>query len=184
MLARVKKATCPAARSIDVKDVLNWSHAWIESVGPFSELPCAFFDIDFTLVDGRGKPLEEVIKLVRKCEQYGVHCFYVTARPESGRAETLRLLQRLKLDVKTQDLAMYPPELPTTFESIARMKRKYRARMAHGHTPVLNVGDTFSDGGSTTQLEMLGGVSIDDPKVCGVFFMQNYPFCKLPGRGQ
>ena len=112
MIARVKKAKCPAARAVDKKEVLGWATNWVRALAPYAENPCAFFDIDHTLVDGRGKPLEDALKLVRTCEQHGVHCFYITARPESGRTETLQLLHSLKLRVDSQDLAMHPPRYP------------------------------------------------------------------------
>jgi hypothetical protein len=182
MLVRVKKTECPCSRAVSVKEVLQWASEWVEVIAPYAERPCAFFDIDHTLIDGAGDPLADVVALLRKCEVYNVHCFYVTARPETGRAETLRALERIKLHVPSERLAMMPVEINTTFDNIARMKRKARARFAHGLTPILNVGDAFSDGGSGSQLEMLKGVAIDDPKTTGVFMLQTYPFVKLPGR--
>lgn len=182
MLVRVKKTDCPASRAVSAKEVVQWATEWVEVVAPCAEQPCAFFDIDYTLIDGTGNPLPDVVALLRKCELYNATCFYITARPETGRAETLRALKRIQLTVSSDRLAMMPGELNTSFENIARMKRKARARFAHGFTPILNVGDAFSDGGSGSQLEMLKGVAIDDPKTTGIFMLQSYPFVKLPGR--
>lgn len=182
MFARVKSTSCVSSRAVTAREALNWGEQWIQAIAPHTDAPCAFFDIDFTLIDAMGKPILETVGLLKKCEALGVQVFYITARPESGRSETLRALRAIDLQPRSSSLAMFPPELEVTYESIGRMKRKHRARYAQQMTPILNVGDAFTDGGSDSQLQTLTGVNQDDPKMTGIFWLQPYPFIKLPTR--
>ena len=148
----------PLATFDSLEDATDWVARWasLNRVHAEERL-AAVFDVDATLLDGQGQPIEPVCLLLRHCRARGVHAtpFVVTARSERGREETSNQLAQAGA-AGYKRLYMHPESrsCKSTSEAGAQ-KLHWRSRIGeHGYRVCVNVGDAWHDHFSPTPPEL------------------------------
>jgi len=175
-------ATCEEA---DLRPLVRWMKRWVAFHASMAALPpCVVFDIDHTLVDGKGRGIAEMVSFYAWCLERGVACHLVTARAESeaNEAETRRQMAEAGV-TRFSRLRMMPapprPASAVTAAYVSAYKAGARKEVERASTILLNVGDQWTDMGSEAEVSLLGAVT---HSLSGVFLSpsHSYPFVKLP----
>ena len=128
-------------------------------------MPCAVFDVDSTLLFGKGGkdtiPIHQVCQLYVSLMQRGISVFIVTARAEEGRQYTIDQLRSIGID-SCEHLYMHPHPC-TSHREAALQKKKAREKIeARGYTILLNAGDSWSDHFRKDELEVRRRTSAEE----------------------
>jgi hypothetical protein len=123
-----------------------WADSWLRWRVRTCARACAVFDIDATLIDSGGKPIEPVIALYKRALSLGITCFIVTARTDDGRSYALQELRGNGIPTP-RHLFMHPRHDPCiNSETAGRAKERARERIRQrSYEIVLNIGDAFHD---------------------------------------
>ena len=174
MFSLVQSNAFPASRihASNMRELCSWCKRYIQFIKHTCVNPCAVFDIDHTLVNETENPIKEIISLFQFCNNVKVPCFIVTARLKSATnfEHTTKMLERNNVN-KYVKMFMMNREKEVTFDSVARFKRKCRNTIEREYKIVFNIGDQWSDLGSTSQLQSLSREVLHDPRFCGVLMI-------------
>jgi len=91
----------------------------------------------------QGPAMQGTLRLYREAQSLGVSVFFITGRPESERAATVRNLQAQGFH-NWQQLVLHPADQPS-LKTVAYKSGARAQIVAQGYTLVLSVGDQWSD---------------------------------------
>ena len=151
---------------------MSWLLCWLRFKHRIGTVGIVVFDIDDTLVDADEKKIESVVEVYTQCQEMGLRCAIVTARPESAenRSETIAMLRGHGI-ANWESLYMMPRSVQVyDAEHISKYKRSARDDIETRHIILANVGDMWHD---LVRFPLVGShKKIDefDHTECGVLF--------------
>ena len=125
----------------------RWMLEWLKfQVNYIGARGVVVFDIDDTLIDDEGAPIESVLRIYTMAKTLGLHCAIVTARPETieNRQYTIESLKKIGV-IDWESLYMMPESREVTVDSISSYKREARDDIETRHRIIANIGDMWHD---------------------------------------
>tara|TARA_B110001450_G_scaffold243924_1_gene255586 strand:+ start:541 stop:1206 length:666 start_codon:yes stop_codon:yes gene_type:complete len=125
----------------------RWLLEWLKfQVGYLGARGVVVFDIDDTLMDNEGAPIDSVLRIYDLAKTLGLHRAIVTARPETidNRQYTVESLKEIGVN-HWESLYMMPESRDITTESVSSYKREARDDIETRHRIIANIGDMWHD---------------------------------------
>lgn len=139
-------------RASSTADVCEWAYHHAQASRAFCpKQAAAVFDVDDTLIDRHGRPIEDVCRLYRRLHEAKIGRFVVTARPERMIDTTMQQLKAIdsKMPVRFFHMAETPVKPQSVIPAVSNYKRSWRSFVdsdkGFGCELMLTIGDEWWD---------------------------------------